>query len=99
MEPERRAETKYHIYLEDQPIMYMAGIYNSFTGKEGNIYNAFCIITIAANTTMSTIHHRMPVIITPEFHDAWLRNNPGSIDMARSMLQQYKDEMVLRQVG
>ena len=93
------SKQKYHIFLKDQPVMYMAGIYNTYTAKDGNPYNAFCIITIAANAIMSTIHSRMPVIIAPEFHDSWLSNAPGSVDNARKLLSQYSDEMILNLVG
>lgn len=89
---------KFHIGLKDQPIMYMAGIYNMFKNKDGNLFNAFTIVTIAANETMSTIHQRMPVIINPEFHDVWLLNNPESMDVVRGLLKSYSNDMILRPI-
>lgn len=90
---------KFHIGLRDQPIMNMAGMYNTFKDKSGSLYNAFTIITVAANETMLTIHQRMPVIIDPEYNDIWLQNNPENMDIVRSLLKPYSNEMILRPVG
>jgi Uncharacterized conserved protein len=90
---------KYHIGLKDYPVMNMAGLYNTFKDKTGNIYNAFVIITTAANETMSEIHQRMPVIIEPDFMDLWLDNRYENMDSVRGLLKQYEKEMFLASVG
>jgi putative SOS response-associated peptidase YedK len=90
------SKKKFHIYLKDQPIMFMAGIYNTFKDKNENIYSAFIIITIAANETMSSIHQRMPVIIGQEDQEIWLRNDPDNMDDVRGLLKSYQKEMILQ---
>ena len=53
----------------------MAGMTKVFKDKEGNTYEAFCILTTAASQSVSQIHDRMPVIITPEEHEMWLKDD------------------------
>lgn len=89
---------KYHIGLKEQPIMFMGGLYNTFKNKDGALYDAFTIITAAANDTMSAIHQRMPVIIDPEYHDVWLQTN-ADMDIIRGLLKPYSKDMILKPVG
>lgn len=42
---------KYKIYLKDQDVFSLAGLYDNFTNKSGESINAFTIITTKANNT------------------------------------------------
>ena len=66
----------YFIFVKDEPIFSLAGIYagwkNSLNGQE--IYT-FSIITTPANELMSCIHNtnfRMPAILHPDEEEKWL---------------------------
>ena len=52
-------------------MLYMAGMVNTFRDALGSEYNAFIILTTAANDFVSPVHDRMPVILTPEEVDKW----------------------------
>ncbi|MDP4183492.1 MAG: SOS response-associated peptidase [Bacillota bacterium] len=65
-------KTKYLISLKEKPLFYMAGLYNMFTDKNGNPYAAVTIITTEANSDISFIHNRMPVILNDESIKTWL---------------------------
>lgn len=61
----------YYITLpSDEPFAF-AGIYEIWS-KEEPPYKSCAIITTTASKSMQQIHHRMPVILKPEYHDAWL---------------------------
>lgn len=69
----------YYITLKDQPLFYMAGIYQPWTDKEtGETMDTFSIVTTKANTMMEQIHNkkkRMPTILNEAQASDWLEPN------------------------
>lgn len=67
----------YYIYLKDEPIFSMAGIYDTWLDKAtGKYLNTFSIITTDANPLTDYIHntkHRMPAILSKEDEERWLK--------------------------
>lgn len=66
----------YHIFLPEQEVFFMAGIWQSWTDKDsGETVDTFAIVTTAANKLMRQIHNsknRMPVILQEELAYEWL---------------------------
>lgn len=57
---------------DDAPLVF-AGIWQDWTPKDGGDRLRTCaIVTCGANAAMSAIHHRMPVILTPDDFALWL---------------------------
>lgn len=50
----------------------MAGIANIYKNASGQTFEAFCILTTDASETVSDIHDRMPLILSPEEQEQWL---------------------------
>lgn len=69
---EGKTKTPVYIYLENNEPFGMAGIYEPWTSDKGESIKTCSIITTEANGFMSTIHHRMPVILDKKDHDSWL---------------------------
>jgi len=67
-------KTKLLFRLPGIPMLYMAGMIDSFVDKEGNRSDAFCILTTAANSYMSPFYDRMPVILAEQELDEWINN-------------------------
>lgn len=69
----------YYIYLKDEPIFSMAGIYDSWLDKEtGEEHSTFSIITTETNSLTDYIHntkHRMPAILSKDNEEKWLNPN------------------------
>lgn len=83
IEWKRDGETKrpFKIFLKDEPIMSVAGIWESWRpAKDEEEVQTFSIITTAANDFMTKIHDRMPVILRRKDEDAWL--DPANEDTA-----------------
>jgi len=58
----------------DEPFAF-AGLWETWTDKESDeesVYKSCTIITTAASDSISEIHHRMPVILNPDFYEKWL---------------------------
>lgn len=49
-----------------------AGLWETWTGPNGEELDTAAIVTTAANRTLAPIHSRMPVIVPPEAFDFWL---------------------------
>ena len=87
----------YYIYLKNESIFSMAGIYDSWLDKEtGEEHSTFSIITTETNSLTDYIHntkHRMPAILSKEDEERWLNPGLSKPDIA-SLLKPYEaDEM------
>ncbi len=60
----------WYIFREDSAPIAFAGIWQSW-GKD-DPQETCAIVTTAANTAMSAIHHRMPLILEPDDWGLWL---------------------------
>ncbi|PRY92526.1 SOS response-associated peptidase [Donghicola tyrosinivorans] len=61
----------WYIFRTDGAPMAFAGVWQEWEGPEGPTRTC-AIVTCAANEGMSTIHHRMPVVLEPENFGLWL---------------------------
>ncbi len=68
---------KYLIRLPDTAALYMAGIYNLFRRPDGSEAPVFVILTTEANESVGPIHDRMPVILSRDEKEQWLRDTSG----------------------
>ena len=62
----------YFIRLKDESPMAFAGLWDEWRSSEGEIRRTCAILTVAANSLMQSIHHRMPVILSPASGSMWL---------------------------
>lgn len=87
----------YYIYVKDEPIFSMAGVYDSWLDKAtGEIINTFSIITTEANPLTDYIHntkHRMPAILSAENEKRWLNPELVKSDIEQLLLPFPADRM------
>jgi putative SOS response-associated peptidase YedK len=69
---EGKAKTPFYFSLKAEGPFAFAGLWELWKSPEGKWVRSFTILTTAANTLMSPIHNRMPVILTPETEALWL---------------------------
>ncbi len=62
-----RNKEKNIFYRKEQPVLFMAGIYNRYQNED-----RFVILTTQANESMSPVHNRMPLILEPEEVFSWI---------------------------
>jgi putative SOS response-associated peptidase YedK len=70
----------------DQPLAF-AGLFETWTGPNGEELDTVAIVTTAANRTLAPLHHRMPVFIAPEAFDMWLDCDHVDTDMAMALIR------------
>lgn len=87
----------YYIYLKDEPIFSMAGIYDRWLDKEtGEEHSTFSIITTDTNPLTDYIHntkHRMPAILSKDNEEKWLNPNLTKQEIATFLHPYEADKM------
>lgn len=89
-EPSGKSKTKYQIHSTQDELFFLAGIYNSWQDKQGEVWNTYSIVTTEANDMMKYVHNRkeaegdqrMPIHIKKQDEKAWLDIKNQPIDFA-----------------
>jgi len=63
------------ITLKEHPLFAMAGICDRWSAPGDINIETFSILTMKPNEIMSTIHNRMPVILSPSIERKWLETS------------------------
>jgi len=80
---EETGKTPYYITLASEQPFAFAGLWEDWQSKESDeSIQSATLITAAANDFMTTLHHRMPVILEPATADRWLAGDDELIDYA-----------------
>ncbi len=70
----------FYVHAKSGAPLAFAGLWETWTGPNGEELDTAAIVTTRANKTLSAIYERMPVIVPPEAFDLWL--NAGEVDAA-----------------
>jgi putative SOS response-associated peptidase YedK len=62
----------FYIRPKTREPMGLAGLWETWTGPNGEEMDTAVIVTTRANRLLSALHDRMPVIVPPEAFDFWL---------------------------
>jgi|SRR5579862_4755748 len=68
------------------PPLAFAGLYETWTGPNGEELDTAAIITTTANRTLAAVHERMPVFVAPEAFDLWLDCANVEADVAAALI-------------
>ncbi len=66
------AKQPYRIQMEGGKPFAFAGLWEHWSGPDGEELQSCTIVTTDANRLMEPVHHRMPVILKPADYDLWL---------------------------
>jgi putative SOS response-associated peptidase YedK len=80
----------FYIHVREHPIVAFAGLYDVWQDSDGNTHPTFTIVTTDANTLVSCLHERMPVILRQEDETRWLSGDVPTGDEMREMLGSYR---------
>ncbi len=72
---------KYLFRLPDTTALYMAGFYNDFRGER-----RYVILTADANSSISDIHNRMPVVLDRNFLTEWVFDTEKALNYLHQSL-------------
>jgi putative SOS response-associated peptidase YedK len=97
---EAGGKTPMYFTLKNKEPFAFAGLWDSWHSPEGEQIRTCTIITTQPNEVVSSVHDRMPAILTPDVREDWL--NPGLKDQERllAFLKAYPvEEMTVRPVS
>ncbi|MEM8780386.1 MAG: SOS response-associated peptidase [Cyanobacteria bacterium P01_G01_bin.49] len=79
----------YYIQFKNQQLFAFAGLWEIWHSEKNEEIESCSIITTKANELIKPIHHRMPVILSPNTYSQWLDPTVTSIDKVQSFLAPY----------
>lgn len=91
---ERRAARPYLFQRSSGEPIGLGGLWDTWSGPNGEELDTACIITTAANGATAAIHDRLPAIIEPESFDLWLDPDESSADAAFGLLRPPENEVL-----
>lgn len=99
---EDKKKIPFFIYVKNEDIFSMAGIYDVWNDKvTGEILHTFSIITTQANPLMSYIHNtnmRMPAILSKENEEKWLNPNLSETEIKSLLMPFDENKMFAYQI-
>ena len=86
----KKSRIPYRIRLKDSSLFTFAGLWEEFEDEDQNCIHTFTIITTNANSMVSKIHDRMPVILDRQSEKTWLQQ-ANSVEEHMSLLKSYDE--------
>jgi putative SOS response-associated peptidase YedK len=84
----------FFVRLKSGAPMAFAGLWECWTGPNGEELETAAIITTDANRTLAPIYNRMPVIVPPEGFDLWLNTNDVDATTAAALIAPAPDSLL-----
>jgi putative SOS response-associated peptidase YedK len=76
------------------PPLAFAGLWETWTGPNGEELDTAAIVTTDANRTLSAIHPRMPAFVAPENFDRWLDCDAVPAEEAATLIKPADDTLL-----
>lgn len=76
--------------LADKGLFSIAGIWEEFEDNEGQVHHTFMLITVGANTLVSSVTERMPAMLDKNQEGIWLKEESTEQELL-ALLQPYAD--------
>ncbi|QBD79638.1 SOS response-associated peptidase [Ktedonosporobacter rubrisoli] len=97
---EGKTKTPMYITMKDKELFAFAGLWDVWKSPDNEIVRSCTIITTEPNELMSTIHNRMPAILTGEAQQDWLNTDEHDEPFLLNLLKPFStDAMEARPVS
>lgn len=84
----------YFVRLNTGGPMALAGLWECWTGPDGEELETAAIVTTNANRKLGEIHGRMPVIVPPEAFDLWLNCKMVDAPTAAALIRPAPEDLL-----
>jgi putative SOS response-associated peptidase YedK len=84
----------YYVRAKSGAPLAFAGLWETWTGPNGEELETAAIVTTDANQTLAPIHDRMPVVIAPEQFDLWLGGPDEDTTAATALIRPAPDNLL-----
>jgi putative SOS response-associated peptidase YedK len=79
--------------MSGAPVAF-AGLWECWTGPNGEELETAAIVTTTANRTLGELHARMPVVVPPEAFDLWLNCAEVDAETAAALIAPAPDSVL-----
>jgi putative SOS response-associated peptidase YedK len=87
-----KTKTPYFIHLKDRKPFAFAGLWDEWQSPSGDALRTCTIITTIPNELMSTLHNRMPLILSKKNYADWLDPAPRTPDSLLHLIQPFPSD-------
>jgi putative SOS response-associated peptidase YedK len=84
----------FYVHAKSGAPLAFAGLWETWTGPNGEELETAAIVTTRANRTLKPIHDRMPVIVPPEAFDLWLDGASVDATTAAALIAPAPDNLL-----
>jgi len=84
----------FYVHAKSGEPLVFAGLWETWTGPNGEELDTAAIVTTRANKTLSVLYERMPVIVPPEAFDLWLNTNEVDAAAAAALIAPAPDDLL-----
>jgi len=84
----------YYVRAKSGVSLAFAGLWETWTGPNGEELETAAIVTTDANQTLAPIYDRMPVVIAPEQFDLWLGGPDEDTTAASALIRPAPDDLL-----
>jgi putative SOS response-associated peptidase YedK len=84
----------FYVHAKSGEPLAFAGLWETWTGPNGEELDTAAIVTTRANKTLSAIHDRMPVIVPPDAFDLWLNTSEVDTTTATALIAPAPDSLL-----
>jgi putative SOS response-associated peptidase YedK len=89
------ARQPFWIHRRDGDLLFFAGLYQDGENNDAGTASSFTILTCAANSTLATIHNRMPVILSDRHADDWINPSAPKPHSLKRLLKPAGEDLLL----
>lgn len=89
-----RSKQPWNIFRADGQPLALAGIWDSWQTTDGDLLESCAVVTTEANSFMSAIHDRMPVILEKSDWKTWLDPAVTDLEMLTQLLTPCTSELL-----
>jgi putative SOS response-associated peptidase YedK len=89
------ARQPFWIHRRDGDLLFFAGLYQDGENNDAGTASSFTILTCAANSTLATIHNRMPVILSDRHADDWINPSAQKPHSLKRLLKPAGEDLLL----
>jgi putative SOS response-associated peptidase YedK len=86
-----RARQPWYLQPRDAPLFALAGLRAVWRGRQGTLHTV-SLITTTPNELTARIHDRMPLLLAPQDHAAWLDPANGDLASLKGLIRPYPVE-------
>jgi putative SOS response-associated peptidase YedK len=87
-----------YIHIPSSSCIAFAGLHERWVSRDGKELRTCLIITTESCPSLSEVHPRMPLILSPEDYGSWL-DRTSSSEEVKVMLRPYRGEIACYRVG